>query len=335
MIAEGGPIPVADYMALANAHYYATHDPFGAQGDFITAPEISQMFGELVGVWLVDMWTRAGRPIAHLVELGPGRGTLAADALRAMSGSDLRPAVHFVETSPLLRAEQANRVPHAVWHDSFETVPRDEPLMIVANEFFDALPIRQLVHTFSGWRERMVDHGPDGFVAVPGTVPVDDKVPDHLTHAALGSIIESAPAATRAAREIGKRLSAQGGCALVFDYGHQDYAAGDTLQALSAHAYADVFANPGAQDLTAHVDFTLLAKAARGGGAKVRGPVSQHDWLGAMGIAARAAALAHTHPARADEIAAAHERLTSEEEMGELFKALAFIGRGWPEPAAF
>lgn len=334
-ITATGPIPVATYMARANAHYYAHHDPFGAKGDFITAPEISQMFGELIGAWMADLWIRAGRPQVDYVELGPGRGTLAADALRAMRSAGLNPAVHFVETSPVLRTAQNERVPHATWHETIDTLPDDRPLLVAANEFFDALPIRQLVKTFSGWRERMVGLGPEGFEPVPGAVSFDDKVPDHLRSAAMGSIIEAAPAAMKIARALARRLAAQGGAAIIIDYGHENYAAGDTLQALSDHAYADVFAKPGQHDLTAHVDFTELVRAGRNAGARVRGPVPQGHFLGVLGIAARAAALARSDPSRTQEIAAAHHRLTSADEMGELFKAIAYCAKDWPEPAGF
>jgi SAM-dependent MidA family methyltransferase len=207
-----------------------------------------------------------------------------------MHSAGLAPPVHFVETSPVLRAAQKERIPHAVWHDSLDTLPDDRPLLVAANEFFDALPIRQLVKTFSGWRERMVGLGPEGFEPVPGTVSFDDKVPDHLRTAALGSIIEAAPTAMKLARALARRLAAQGGAAIIIDYGHENYAAGDTLQALSDHAYADVFANPGGHDITAHVDFTELVRAGRGGGARVRGPVPPGQFLGLLGIAARAAA---------------------------------------------
>jgi SAM-dependent MidA family methyltransferase len=334
-IAANGPIPVADYMARANAHYYAHHDPFGAKGDFITAPEISQMFGELIGAWMADLWIRAGRPQVHYVELGPGRGTLAADALRAMHSAGLAPPVHFVETSPVLRAAQKERIPHAVWHDSLDTLPDDRPLLVAANEFFDALPIRQLVKTFSGWRERMVGLGPEGFEPVPGTVSFDDKVPDHLRTAALGSIIEAAPTAMKLARALARRLAAQGGAAIIIDYGHDGTHAGDTLQAVRAHGYADPFATPGASDLTAHIDFTALAEVARAAGLATHGPAPQGAWLGTLGIAARAAALGRAAPDRVDEIAAAHQRLTGREAMGRLFRAMALIAPGWPEPAGF
>jgi NADH dehydrogenase [ubiquinone] 1 alpha subcomplex assembly factor 7 len=332
---ESGPISVADYMEAANGFYYASHDPFGAQGDFITAPEISQMFGELIGIWIADLWTRAQADIVHFVELGPGRGTLAADALRAMSVLGRKPDVHFVETSPVLRKLQKERVPHAHWHKDITTLPTDAPLIIIANEFFDALPYRQYIQTYSGWRERMVRHDGENFVPVPGDLPAEDKVPEHLHHAVAGSIYETSPAGLVIAKALAGKISRQGGALLAIDYGHEDYDAGDTLQALNAHAYADVFSNPGANDLTAHVDFTALSRAGRLGGARVQGPVSQSYFLGTMGIAARAAALARHHPDRAEEIGAAHHRLVDEEEMGSLFKVMAMVNTKWPKAAGF
>lgn len=334
-IEEQGPIPVADYMEAANSFYYASHDPFGIQGDFITSPEISQMFGELVGIWIADLWTRAEAETVHYVELGPGRGTLAADALRAMSVLGRKPQVHFVETSPILRKLQKERVPHARWHKGIETLPTDMPLIIIANEFFDALPYRQFIKTYAGWRERMVGHGPDGFASVPGPEPAEDLVPEHLHQAIAGSIYEMSPAGLAIARSLAKKISRQGGALLAIDYGHENYDAGDTLQALNAHAYADVFSNPGANDLTAHVDFTALGRAGQLGGARIEGPVSQGYFLGTMGIAARAAALGRHHPERAEEIAAALRRLTDEEEMGTLFRAMAMVNGKWPRAAGF
>jgi SAM-dependent MidA family methyltransferase len=334
-ITADGPIPVADYMEAANTVYYASHDPFGVKGDFITSPEISQMFGELIGIWIADLWTRAGKPDIAYVELGPGRGTLAADALRAMRSQGLEPPVHFVETSPVLRKLQAERVPTAIWHDDIRTLPGDLPLLIVANEFFDALPYRQYVQTYSGWRERMVGLGDEGFRPIPGGKPAEARVPGHLHDATAGSIYETSPIGLDIARSIARRITAQGGALLAIDYGHEDYDAGDTLQALNAHAYADIFADPGRNDLTAHVDFTALGKAGKTGGARVHGPVSQGFFLGTLGIAARAAAIARHYPDRVDEIGAAHQRLTSEEEMGTLFRALAMLSPKWPVPAGF
>lgn len=320
-------------MAESNRAYYAARDPLGAAGDFVTAPEISQMFGELIGAWIADLWQRAGRPAAHYVELGPGRGTLAADALRAMRPAGLTPTVHFVETSQVLRAAQAERVPDATWHDDLSTLPADAPLLIVANEFFDALPVRQLVKTYSGWRERMVTHGPDGFAPMPGTAPRDNEVPDHFHDAPIGSILESSPTSQTMVRDLSARLAKQGGAAILVDYGYADAAPGDTLQAVHAHAYADPFALPGTSDLTAHVNFSALAAAATG--LTVHGPTPQGEWLGMLGLAQRAAALVRAAPERNDEIAVAHRRLSDAEEMGQLFKVMALIPQKWPEPAGF
>ncbi|WP_156681529.1 class I SAM-dependent methyltransferase [Sphingomonas profundi] len=322
-------------MAEANAAYYAARDPLGAAGDFVTAPEISQMFGELTGLWLADLWQRAGRPDAAYAELGPGRGTLAADALRAMRPAGLTPPVHFVETSPALRARQAERVPAALWHDDIAGLPEDRPLLLVANEFFDALPVRQLVATYSGWRERMVAHDGAAFVPVPGTVPFDAAVPERLRGASPGSIVETSPAAVAIVRGLAERIVAQGGAMIVIDYGYDAHAAGDTLQAVHAHAYADPFAAPGTRDLTAHVDFSALAQAARAEGAAVAGPVDQGAWLEALGLSTRAAMLAKAAPDRADEIEAARARLADADQMGSLFRALAIVAPGWPQPAGF
>jgi SAM-dependent MidA family methyltransferase len=334
LIESDGPIPVAQFMREANRAYYAAGDPLGVAGDFITAPEISQMFGEMVGLCLADLWRRAGAPAAvHYVELGPGRGTLAADALRAMARFGLAPPVHFVETSPALRAKQAEAVASAQWHDALATLPRDAPLLVVANEFFDALPIRQFVKTIAGWRERMVSFGPDGFVPVPGTTPYDALIPARLSGANPGSIVEAAPAVAAVAGPLARRLARQGGAALIIDYGYARRAAGDTLQAVHAHAYADPFALPGRSDLTAHVDFGALADAAAG--AEAIGPVDQGAWLQSLGIARRAEALAAAAPTRHEEIMAALHRLTAEEEMGTLFKVLALTAPGWPAPAGF
>lgn len=333
-ITLGGPIPVAQFMAAANAHYYATRDPLGAAGDFVTAPEISQMFGELVGLWLADLWDRASRPLVHYVELGPGRGTLAKDALRAMAKAGLTPQVHFVETSPALRAAQAQAVPHAEWHDDVTTLPEDAPLLIVANEFFDALPVYQLVRRGAGWHERLVACQDTMFLPIAGKPVPDTVVPDTLRDAPLGSIIESSPASVAIVRALAQRLVAQGGAALIVDYGYDGPAIGETLQAVKRHGFANPFDNPGDQDLTAHVDFTTLAGMAAMHGAGVFGPVAQGDFLGQLGLAERAAVLARAHPERGADLAEAHRRLTHPSEMGALFKALALTGKGWPVPAA-
>ena len=264
--------------------------------------------------------------------LGPGRGTLAVDALRAMAKAGLAPQVHLVETSPVLAAAQRARLPHAVHHDSIATLPTDIPLLIVANEFFDALPIRQLVRTGDGWRERMIDIDGECFVATAGEQRFDAVIPEALRD---GDTIETSPASVAILRELAARIVAQGGALLAIDYGYEGPLAGDTLQALHRHRFADPFEAPGEQDLTAHVDFAALAEAGRSEGATAHPVVTQAALLGALGIAARAAALARAAPARATEIGTARDRLVAADQMGNLFKALALTAPGWPTPAAF
>ena len=336
LIASSGPISVAHYMAEANAHYYGSRDPLGASGDFITAPEISQMFGELIGLWLADIWARAGAPgNAAYVELGPGRGTLAADALRAMRAAGLEPDVHFVETSAVLRGAQAEQVPQAEWHQEISTLPSGAPLLVVANEFFDALPVRQLVATERGWHERLVGHREGRFVPLPGPPLSAGLIPAHLAGAPPGTVVETSPASVAAVRQLADLLSRSGGAALIVDYGHASTGAGETLQAVKGHEYADPWEEPGTRDLTAHVDFEALAEAARGSGLRVFGPQGQGEWLETMGIGLRAAALSRAAPGRADDVAAARRRLTSPDEMGTLFKTMALVAPDWPEPAGF
>jgi NADH dehydrogenase [ubiquinone] 1 alpha subcomplex assembly factor 7 len=333
-IALGGPIPVAQFMAAANAHYYATRDPLGASGDFTTAPEISQMFGELIGLWLADLWDRAGRPDCHYVELGPGRGTLAADAARAMAKAGLTPGMHFVETSPVLRTLQSERVADAIWHDDVTTLPQDKPLLIVANEFFDALPVYQLVKRDT-WHERLVACQDTIFLPIAGKAVPGDVVPEALRDAPAGSIIETCPAGVAIVRALARRVAAQGGTALIVDYGYSGPALGETVQAVKDHAFTNPFDAPGERDLTGHVDFATLGAMGELSGARVFGPTAQGDFLGLLGIAERTAALAIAHPERAEEIAAAHHRLTHPEEMGALFRAMALVSAGWPDPAGF
>lgn len=336
MIASQGPIPVSDYMALANAHYYATRDPLGAAGDFITAPEISQMFGELIGLALADLWDRAGRPEGvRYVELGPGRGTLAADALRAMRAAGLEPEIHFVETSPVLRAAQAERVPHARWHDDLGTLPDDGPILAVANEFFDALPVRQLIATGTGWSERLVTLDGDRFAPAAGPPVPAAAVPDPIRAALSGTVLEASPAALAYARLLAHRINMQGGAALIVDYGHDRACAGETLQAVRMHDYADPWIEPGEADLTAHVDFEALGRAAAEAGIRVQGPVAQGDWLGRLGIQARAEALAAAAPDRSEEVRAALDRLVLPGQMGRLFRVMGLSAPTWPAPEGF
>jgi NADH dehydrogenase [ubiquinone] 1 alpha subcomplex assembly factor 7 len=334
-IALAGPMPLSQFMAAANAEYYARGAAIGAAGDFVTAPEISQMFGELIGVWLADLWDRAGRPDAHFVELGPGKGTLAADAVRAMEKAGFAPLVHFVETSPSLRTEQATRVPDATWHDDGASLPGDVPLLVVANEFFDALPIEQLVRGADGWRRRLVASQDTLFVPIAGPVVPETVIPEHLRDAPAGSVIETSPAGIAIVRTMSAAVARQGGAMLVIDYGHDGCALGETLQAVRGHVFANPFDAPGTVDLSAHVDFTTLGAAARVSGCAVHGPESQRDFLGQLGLAQRAAALGRQSPERVDEIAAAHQRLTDSGAMGTLFRAMAVTAPDWPIPAGF
>jgi SAM-dependent MidA family methyltransferase len=246
------------------------------------------------------------------------------------------PAVHFVETSPVLRQKQQASVPDAVFHDSIETIPRDAPLLIVANEFFDALPVRQMIATHAGWRERVVvrDYGTK-FAALPGTRAVDDELPNHMRVASVGSIYETCPDACEIMHILSGRLREQGGVMLTVDYGYTQPALGSTLQAVRNHQYADPFANPGDCDLTVHVDFSELARQANSCGLNIAGPVNQGSWLTALGVDQRAQKLAQTHPDRAVDISAARNRLVQRDAMGALFKVLATYSEGWPKPEGF
>ncbi|MEG8039796.1 SAM-dependent methyltransferase [Sphingomonas sp. LR60] len=325
-IALGGPIPVSQFMAAANTHYYATRDPLGAGGDFTTAPEISQMFGELIGAWAADLWDRAGRPAVAWVELGPGRGTLSADALRVMAHAGLTPPVHFVETSATMRVAQAERVAGATWHDSITTLPEDVPLIVIANEFFDALPIRQLVKRGETWHERLVACQDTLFLPIAGTSVPDTIIPPALASAASGAIVETSPASVAIMADLSARIVAQGGVALAIDYGYDGPAVGDTLQAVRGHAYANPFEAPGEQDLTAHVDMATLRLVASASGAATYGMIGQGAFLRALGIDQRAAALG-------EKVAGDRRRLV--DDMGELFKVIAVTHQDWPRPAGF
>jgi SAM-dependent MidA family methyltransferase len=309
-----GPITVEAYMEACNSYYYATRDPLGARGDFTTAPEISQIFGELIGGCLADAWRRAGAPAdAIYAELGPGRGTLASDALRVMRSAGFGGGVHFVETGPVLREAQRTSVPDAHWHDTMEALPA-KPLLLVANEFLDALPVRQHV----GGMERRV-------VAAAGGLAFDRD----------GEIVENSPARDEAVAAAARHLASHGGVSLIIDYGHERSAPGDTLQAVHAHRFAPVLDSPGEQDLTAHVDFEAVGRAASESGAAVTGVVSQGEWLKRLGIVARADALSRSNPDLATKIAAAAHRLIAREEMGGMFKVIAIHSRAWPVPAGF
>jgi NADH dehydrogenase [ubiquinone] 1 alpha subcomplex assembly factor 7 len=339
IIAVDGPISIARYMALALTHpahgYYATRDPFGARGDFVTAPEISQMFGELLGLWAAAVWQRMGAPArVNLVELGPGRGTLMTDALRAlMVVPAFRAAieVHLVEASPFLRANQQEvlgvlGIPVA-WHGNVDEVP-DGPLIVLANEFFDALPVHQAVKASDGWHERMVGlDDEDRLVFALHPVPVrglDGLLPPRIRAAPVGALFEWHP--DQVVSELAARLMRNSGAALIVDYGHLESGIGDTLQAVTAHGFAAPLASPGEADLTAHVDFAAVARAAERAGAHVSRPVAQAEFLHRLGIAERARMLkVRATPMQAAKIDAALARLTATGTtgMGELFKAIA------------
>jgi NADH dehydrogenase [ubiquinone] 1 alpha subcomplex assembly factor 7 len=309
-----GPMTVEAYMEACNSYYYATRDPLGARGDFVTAPEISQMFGEMIGAALADSWMRAGSPAdAIYAELGPGRGTLASDALRVLRGAGFSGAVHLVETSPVLREAQEEALPGAHWHESIEDLPA-KPLLLVANEFLDALPVRQFVDSV----ERRV-------LFAAGGLAFDRD----------GEIVETSPVRDEAVSAIATCLTAMGGVAFFIDYGHDRSHPGDTLQAVRGHRFAPVLTSPGEQDLTCHVDFEALGRAAQDAGAAVTRLVSQGEWLKRLGIETRARSLEQSNPDKADSVHVALNRLIGTEEMGKLFKVIAIHSPAWPVPLGF
>lgn len=326
-IARTGPITVADYMAECLMHptfgYYATRDPLGADGDFITAPEISQMFGELIGLALAQAWLDQGAPAPiTLAELGPGRGTLMADALRAtrtIPGFHDALEVHFVETSPVLKDVQSKAVPGATWHASVGTLPA-RPLFLVANEFLDALPIRQFTRAGNGWRERMIGVADDALNFGLSAAAPRGQLAHRLDDTSDGDVVEYCPALPGIVSAISERIAKSGGVALIIDYGDWQ-SLGDTLQAVAGHDRADPLLDPGQADLTAHVDFAAIASNASP--ARYSKLTSQGVFLERLGITSRAQALAQNIGGAALEAhIAAHRRLTHPAEMGDLFKVI-------------
>ena len=324
-------------MAESNARYYTSRDPLGEEGDFITAPEVSQMFGELIGLWFADLWVKMGaRKHIHFVELGPGRGTLSKDALRAAARYDFAPVLHMVETSPALRKLQREAFPDVIHHDDLSTLPDDAPLLIVGNEFFDALPVHQLIRSANGWHERMIGLGEnDEFVFVAGDKPMDTIVPRSWKSASQGTMIETSAAASALMEEIATRLKNQGGAALIIDYGPFELRSGSTLQALKDHKKVDVFAHPGQADLTTHVDFEMLGHVAKANGADLMGVEMQGDWLRAMGIDLRLEALQMKNPSQKAVLKRQYDRLVDDAQMGTLFKVMGICGRRWPDGVGF
>ena len=330
-------MPVWRYMELCLMHpqygYYVSRDPLGREGDFITAPEVSQMFGELLGLWAASVWKQMGKPQPmRLIEIGPGRGTMMADALRALR---ILPqlhqslSIHLVEVNPVLRAQQEKTLSamrDTAWHDSIDTVP-DGPCVILANEYFDVLPIHQMVKLETGWHERVVDlDGDDKLVFGTAAEPArgfDALIPPLVRAAPVGAVFEWRPDAEII--KLAMRLRDQGGAALLIDYGHLRSDAGDTLQAIARHSFADPLEAPGQTDLTAHVDFQALSRAAEAVGARAHGPVTQGLFLKRLGIETRAAAL--TRNTAADVTARVMGELrrltdTGRGGMGSMFKVL-------------
>ncbi len=343
-IAAQGPLSIAEYMSECLLHptlgYYTTREPFGATGDFVTAPEISQMFGELIGLCLAQAWLDQGAVSGiALAELGPGRGTLMADMLRAAAkvpGFKDAASVHFVEASTQLRALQAEKVPDAQWHDDFGGIP-EGPTLVVANEFFDALPIHQYEKQGGKWLERSVGLVGDrlGFVLTQPAAQFA-LAPPHLLDAPDGSLLEVCPGAISMSATVATHLAAHGGAALYIDYGYATSAPGDTFQALKAHEFADPFAEPGKADLTAHVAFDRIAQAAEATGAKPTVTTEQGTFLMTIGLGVRAQKLAETASKNGQErILSELKRLTAPDEMGALFKVLAVQHPTMPRAPGF
>jgi SAM-dependent MidA family methyltransferase len=337
IIAFDGPMPIAEYMRTCLGHpkygYYVTRDPLGPLGDFTTAPEVSQMFGELIGAWAAAVWLDMGSPThVNLVELGPGRGTLMADALRSakvLPAFRAAVAVHLVELSDVLAAKQRETLGAAdvpvTWHRDLRAIP-DGPAIVLANEFFDALPIHHAVRGEQGWHERVVALGEDDrLVFGVNPVPVrgfENALPDAVRDAPVGAICEWHSAAY--ILDVTRHLKSHGGAALVIDYGYTETQLGETLQGVRGHAYADPLSDPGEVDLTAHVDFAALARAGRTSGLNVSGPLAQGEFLRRLGIARRATRLKeNATPQQAADIDSALARLTAPDQMGDLFKVLA------------
>jgi NADH dehydrogenase [ubiquinone] 1 alpha subcomplex assembly factor 7 len=349
LIEAQGPISIAQFMTIAlhdpQNGYYATRDPFGRQGDFITAPEISQMFGELLGLWIAQCWHDQRKPEARLIELGPGRGTLMRDALRVIQ--QLMPEfltkveVVLVEASPTLTAIQKDTLAKSGanirWTEQFDDALSDKPLFLLANEFFDALPIRQFVKTERGWCERMVVANGDAldFALAPDATS-SSIIPANRDGAPMGAFYETSSAATALTQQIAEAIARKGGASLIVDYGYGAEAGfGETLQAVAAQKYASVLEAPGDADLSAHVHFAALAQTAREAGATPYGPVRQGDLLEAIGIVQRAATLARGRLGANPQIDSQLERLILPDQMGTLFKALAIMPADVPTPPGF
>lgn len=338
-IRQNGPMTVQDYWMLCLAHpkygYYMKQDPFGRGGDFITAPEISQMFGEMIGIWIADLWLKMGSPsLLVLCEFGAGRGTMMFDLLRAtraVPGFHAALDLNIVETSPHLRAVQKQTLTGYTihWHDSIETLADLGPVVILGNEFLDALPIRQVVRADTAWRERMIGIDGDGLgFGLGGEIPLSDKI-----ETPIGSVFEFSPARDAIWTEMTSRIRAQGGAALMIDYGHAITGFGDTLQAVKGHAYANLLAEPGEADLTSHVNFERLKDIAKGLNPRI---ATQGDFLRRLGIQLRATTLEKAAtPEQAKMLKAGLDRLINDDQMGDLFKVISVSNPPELDPAGF
>jgi NADH dehydrogenase [ubiquinone] 1 alpha subcomplex assembly factor 7 len=345
LIKSSGPMPVWRYMQLCLTHpqygYYVSRDPLGREGDFTTAPEVSQMFGELLGLWSASVWRAIGSPpFLNLIELGPGRGTMMADALRALRV--LPPlyqalSIHLVEINPVLREKQKATLSGArniAWHDSIDTVPAG-PSVILANEYFDVLPIHQVVKREGGWHERTVEITHEGQLAFGASVDplprFEVLLPPLVRAAPVGAVFEWRPDTEM--MKIASRVRDEGGAALIIDYGHTRSDAGDTFQAIARHSFTDPLKNPGQADVTAHVDFQALGRAAEDVGARVHGPVPQGEFLKRLGIETRAVTLmAKASPEVSEDVAGALKRLIDDGRggMGSMFKVIGISDPGIP-----
>jgi NADH dehydrogenase [ubiquinone] 1 alpha subcomplex assembly factor 7 len=349
LIESEGPISVSRYMALALCHplhgYYITRDPFGAAGDFITAPEVSQMFGEMLGIWCAEVWRSMGEPeTIHLVEFGPGRGTLMSDLLRAAHVlPPFRAAikVHLIETSPVLverqRAALSESGTEIDWHKNFSSVP-EGPLLALGNEFIDALPIDQFIKTEDGWHERKIGLVDGKLAFALDRAPlsgIEEQLPARLRPAPAGALLERTLLAP--VRDAVHRIAQHGGAALFIDYGQTQTGFGDTLQAVRAHKVANVLEDPGQADVTAHVDFEMLARTATLGGVHAVGPATQGNFLRALGIELRVERLkqGQGEPVVNDVNAALARLAGPSPGMGDLFKAIAFVHPALPSPPGF
>lgn len=342
-----GSVSIAEYMELALSHpeygYYMTRDPFGTRGDFITSPEISQIFGELIGAWAADIWHKTGGGAFALVECGPGRGTLMADLLRAtrlVAGFHDHMNIHMIETSPTLAHTQYIRLrndhPRIEWLDSIAELPENMPIILIANEFFDALPIKQHVHTKDGLCERRISFNEDTQQFTFTLSPPALALAKSATSIAQGTIVETSPVSRDLMRQIAARIHTQGGAALIIDYGYLGDNHRETLQAVKHHLYHPILSDIGSADITAHVDFTTLMDVARGERVFTHGLISQGQFLAGLGIELRLnTLLKRATPEQREELISSVTRLISPQAMGDLFKVMALTARSDITPAGF